>query len=78
MVASVKRAPQSYGLLVVQLDHRQKTAYPVAMFPSGAVKPYALEAKYMDFDGEPRIMISYISRECAHQRDREAGWVWSQ
>lgn len=73
MVASVKRAPLSYGLLVVQLDHRQKTAYPVAMFSSGAVKPYAIEAKYMEFEGEPRIMISYISRECAHQRDRESG-----
>ena len=73
MVASVKRAPQSSGLLVVQLDHRQKTAYPIAMFPSGSVKPYALEAKYMEYEDEPRIMISYISRECAHQRDRDSG-----
>ncbi|KAI0267454.1 hypothetical protein BC834DRAFT_981840 [Gloeopeniophorella convolvens] len=72
LVASVRDGVNRYALMLLMMEHRVKTAYPVAKMPT-ASKPYKLEAKYMRYDGEMGIMLSYARREPKRAADREAG-----
>jgi hypothetical protein len=56
------------------MEHRVKTAYPVAKIAT-ASKAYKLEAKYMRYGAEMGIMISYVRREPKRASDRMAGCV---
>ena len=71
MAAAVKRGNGAYALQLFILDHRIKKAYPVGSFLTGAQKPYAIHAKYVEYEGQQQIMISYVRREPLHQQDRD-------
>lgn len=74
VVASVREGANRYALMLLMMEHRVKTAYPVAKIPTSS-KAYKLEAKYMRFEGEMGIMISYVRREPKRESDRMAGCV---
>jgi hypothetical protein len=73
VVASIRVAPNRYALMLLMMEHRVKTAYPVARMAI-ASKAYKLEAKYMRYETEMGIMISYVRRELKNASDRMAGY----
>jgi hypothetical protein len=74
VVASVREGTNRYGLILFMMEHRVKTAYPVAKLATPS-KAYKLEAKYMRYENEMGIMISYVRREPKRASDRTAGYV---
>jgi len=72
VVASIREGANRYALMLLMMEHRVKTAYPVAkiVIPS---KAYKLDAKYMRYETEMGIMISYVRREPGHTSDRKKG-----
>jgi hypothetical protein len=74
VVASVREGTNRYALMLFMMEHRVKTAYPVAKMPTPS-KAYKLEAKYMRYETEMGIMISYVRREPKRASDRTAGYV---
>lgn len=74
IVASVREGTNRYALMLFMMEHRVKLAYPVAKMAT-ASKAYKLEAKYMRYEAEMGIMISYVRREPKHASDRTAGCV---
>ena len=74
LVASVREGTNRYALMLLMMEHRVKTAYPVAKMVTPS-KPYKLEAKYMRYEGEMGIMISYVRREPKRAADRMAGYA---
>lgn len=73
VLASIRVAPNRYALMLLMMEHRVKTAYPVAKMAI-ASKAYKLEAKYMRYETEMGIMISYVRRELKNASDRMAGY----
>ena len=74
VVASVREGTNRYALILFMMEHRVKTAYPVAKMVTPS-KAYKLEAKYMRYENEMGIMISYVRREPKRASDRTAGYV---
>lgn len=74
IVASVREGTNRYALMLFMMEHRVKLAYPVAKMVTPS-KAYKLEAKYMRYEAEMGIMISYVRREPKHASDRTAGCV---
>ena len=74
IVASVREGTNRYALILFMMEHRVKTAYPVAKMTTPS-KAYKLEAKYMRYGTEMGIMISYVRREPKRASDRTAGCV---
>jgi hypothetical protein len=74
VVASVREGTNRYALILFMMEHRVKMAYPVAKIATPS-KAYKLEAKYMRYESEMGIMISYVRREPKHASDRRAGCV---
>ncbi|KAF8263377.1 hypothetical protein EI94DRAFT_1436201, partial [Lactarius quietus] len=74
IVVSVREGTSRYSLMLLMMEHRVKTAYPVAKIAT-ASKAYKIEAKYMRHQTEMGIMISYVRREPKHSSDRMAGYV---
>jgi hypothetical protein len=74
VVASVREGTNRYALVLFMMEHRVKTAYPVAKMAIPS-KAYKLEAKYMRYETEMGIMISYVRREPKRASDRTAGCV---
>ncbi|KAI9513405.1 hypothetical protein F5148DRAFT_1145395 [Russula earlei] len=75
VVASIREGTNRYALMLLMMEHRVKTAYPVAKI-SIPSKAYKLEAKYMSYRSEMGIMISYVRREPKRASDRKAGHVF--
>jgi hypothetical protein len=77
VVASIREGTNRYALMLLMMEHRVKTAYPVAKMAIPS-KAYKLEAKYMrHHESEMGIMISYVRREPKRASDRTAGYVLS-
>ena len=74
VIASVREETNRYALMLFMMEHRVKTAYPVAKIVTPS-KAYKLEAKYMHYETEMGIMISYVRREPKRAPDRTAGRV---
>jgi hypothetical protein len=74
IVASIREGTNRYALVLLMMEHRVKTAYPVAKIAT-ASKAYKLEAKYMRYGTEMGIMISYVRREPKRASDLMAGCV---
>ena len=74
VVASVREGTNRYALILFMMEHRVKMAYPVAKIATPS-KAYKLEAKYMRYETEMGIMISYVRREPKRAADHEAGYV---
>ena len=74
VVASVREGTNRYALILFMMEHRVKTAYPVAKMATPS-KAYKLEAKYMRYNNEMGIVISYVRREPKRASDRTAGYV---
>ncbi|KAI0301476.1 hypothetical protein BC826DRAFT_966413 [Russula brevipes] len=72
VVASIREGANRYALMLLMMEHRVKTAYPVAKI-SICSKAYKLDAKYMCYETEMGIMISYVRREPKRSSDRKAG-----
>jgi hypothetical protein len=60
--------------MLLMMEHRVKTAYPVAKIAT-ASKAYKIEAKYMRYQTEMGLMISYVRREPKRDSDRMAGYA---
>jgi len=75
VIASIREGTNRYALMLLMMEHRVKTAYPVAKIAIPS-KAYQLEAKYMRYQGEMGIMISFVRREPKHGPDRIAGCVF--
>jgi hypothetical protein len=75
VVASVREGVNRYALVLLMMEHRVKMAYPVAKIETPS-KAYKLDAKYMRYDDEMGIMISYVRREPKRDVDRQAGYVF--
>jgi hypothetical protein len=74
VLVSIREGTNRYALLLLMMEHRVKTAYPVAKIVT-ASKAYKIEAKYMRYESEMGIMISYVRREPKRATDRTAGFV---
>jgi hypothetical protein len=74
VIASVREGTNRYALMLFMMEHRVKTAYPVAKMPTPS-KAYKLEAKYMRYETKMGIVISYVRREPKRESDRTAGCV---
>ncbi|KAH9968148.1 hypothetical protein BC827DRAFT_1152440 [Russula dissimulans] len=72
VVASIREGTNRYALMLLMMEHRVKTAYPVAKIAIPS-KAYQLEVKYMRHEGEMGIMISFVRREPKREADRMAG-----
>ncbi|KAH8990835.1 hypothetical protein EDB92DRAFT_1798615 [Lactarius akahatsu] len=72
IVVSVREGTSRYSLMLLVMEHRVKTAYPVAKIAT-ASKAYKIEAKYMRYQTEMGIMITYVQREPKRASDRMAG-----
>ncbi|KAH9048899.1 hypothetical protein EDB84DRAFT_1574463 [Lactarius hengduanensis] len=72
IVVSVREGTCRYSLMLLMMEHRVKTAYPVAKIAT-ASKAYKIEAKYMRYQTEMGIMITYVRREPKRASDRMAG-----
>ncbi len=72
LIASVHEGTDRYALILLMMEHRVKTAYPVARMATPS-KAYKLEAKYMRYETEMGIMINYVRREPKRASDRTAG-----
>lgn len=72
IVVSVREGTSRYSLMLLMMEHRVKTAYPVAKIAT-ASKAYKIEAKYMRYQTEMGIMITYVRREPKRASDRMAG-----
>ncbi|KAF9245645.1 hypothetical protein BU15DRAFT_40660 [Melanogaster broomeanus] len=69
MVASVcNTAKTHYSLVVFVLDHRIGGVVSLAETPVKQ-KAYNLQAKYMNIDGTPSIVIAYLRRKTSPQRN---------
>jgi hypothetical protein len=77
VIASVREGANRYALVLLMMEHRVKTAYPVAKIATPS-KAYKLEAKYMRYGAEMGIMISYVRREPKRSEDRAAGYIFPQ
>jgi hypothetical protein len=75
VIASIREGPNRYALMLLMMEHRVKTAYPVAKI-SIRSKAYNLDAKYMRYESEMGIMISYVRREPKRKSHREDGYVF--
>ena len=62
VVMSIREGTNRYALMLMMMEHRVKMAYPVAKI-AVPTKAYKLEAKYMRYETEMGIMISYVRRE---------------
>ena len=60
-------------LMVLAMEHRVQRGYWIAE-RAVPTKAYKLEAKYMRYENEMGIMISYVRREPKRKRDRMAGY----
>ena len=74
VLVSVREGQNRYALMLLMMEHRVKIAYPVAKIVT-ASKAYKLEAKYIRYETEMGIMISYMRREPKREEDRMAGFV---
>ena len=74
VVASIREGTNRYSLVLLMMDHSSMPAYPVAKVATPS-KAYKLEAKYMRYETEMGIIISYVRREPKRTSDREAGCV---
>jgi hypothetical protein len=72
VVASIREVANRYALVLLMMEHRVKTAYPVAKIFIRS-KAYKLDAKYMRYETKMGIIISYVCREPKRSSDREAG-----
>ncbi|KAH9077611.1 hypothetical protein EDB83DRAFT_2216738 [Lactarius deliciosus] len=72
IVVSVREGTNRYSLMLLVMEHRVKTMYPVAKIAT-ASKAYKIEAKYMRYQEEMGIMITYVRREPKRASDRMAG-----
>ncbi|KAI0299459.1 hypothetical protein B0F90DRAFT_1728854 [Multifurca ochricompacta] len=72
VVASVREGTGRYALMLLMMEHRVKTAYPVAKIATPS-KAYKIEAKYARYEAEMGILISYVRREPKRASDRMAG-----
>ena len=75
VIASVREGTNRYALVLLMMEHRVKTAYPVAKIATPS-KAYKLEAKYMRYGAEMGIVISYVRREPKRDSDRMAGYIF--
>lgn len=73
VVASIREGANRYALMLLMMEHRVKTAYPVAKIATPS-RAYRLDAKYMRYGSEMGIMISYVRREPKRDSDRMAGY----
>ena len=71
VVVSIRDGTNRYALMLLMMEHRVKVAYPVAKI-SVPTKAYKLDAKYMRYEKEMGIMISYVRREPKRASDRTA------
>ena len=71
VVVSIREGKNRYALMLLMMEHRVKVAYPVAKIVV-PTKAYKLEAKYMRYETEMGIMISYVRREPRCASDRTA------
>jgi hypothetical protein len=71
VVGSIREGKHRYALMLLMMEHRVKVAYPVAKI-AVPTKAYKLEAKYMRYETEMGIMISYVRREPKRASDRRA------
>jgi hypothetical protein len=71
VVVSIREGTNRYALMLWMMEHRVKVAYPVAKI-AVPTKAYKLEAKYMRYETEMGIMISYVRREPRRASDRTA------
>jgi hypothetical protein len=71
VVVSTREGTNRYALMLLMMEHRVKVAYPVAKI-AVPTKAYKLEAKYMRYETEMGIMISYVRREPKRASDRTA------
>jgi hypothetical protein len=62
VLVSVREGQNRYALMLLMMEHRVKIAYPVAKIAMVS-KAYKLEAKYIRYETEMGIMISYMRRE---------------
>jgi hypothetical protein len=74
VLVSIREGTNRYALMLMMMEHRVKTAYPVAKIATDS-KAYKIEAKYMRYETEMGIMISYVRREPKRASDRMAGFV---
>ena len=74
VVVSVREGTSRYSLMLLMMEHRVKMAYPVAKIAT-ASKAYKIEAKYMRYQTEMGLMISYVRREPKRASDRMAGYA---
>ena len=71
VVISIREGKNRYALMLLMMEHRVKMAYPVAKI-AVPTKAYKLEAKYMRYETDMGIMISYVRREPKRASDRTA------
>ena len=70
-VISIREGKNRYALMLLMMEHRVEAAYPVVKI-AVPTKAYKLEAKYMRYETEMGIMISYVRREPRRASDRTA------
>ena len=72
VIVSIREGKTLYALMILMMEHRVNVAYPVAKIAVPS-KAYKLEAKYIHYEAEMGIMISYVRREPKRASDRMAG-----
>ncbi len=73
IVVSAREGTSRYSLMLLMMEHRVKAAYPVAKIVTTS-KAYKIGVKYMRYQEEMGIMITYVRREPKRASDRMAGW----
>jgi len=77
VIVSAREGTNRYSLMLFMMEHRVKLVYPVAKMVI-PFKAYKLETKYMRYESEMGIMISYVRREPKHDSDRTERFVLSR
>jgi hypothetical protein len=74
LIASVREEQrESYAIMIVALDYRGGGSLPLAKLTTPS-KVYNLQTKFTSYQGQMRIMVSYINRDAKSKKNRTGRW----